>query len=138
MITAILNLNDICMKKTYPAAIAALFLVITLIRCSSGGSDPLPPTLTSVEPTSGIIGDPVLITGTNLQGADKVSFGGIQSIVLSSSATSLATVVPNGVTPGVRKITTHSSAGNSNEINFEVLAIPALRLYHLRVRRMLI
>ena len=112
------------MKKTYPAVIACLLVVITFINCN-GNSDPLPPKLTSVEPTRGVIGDPVLLTGTNLQGADKVSFGGTQSLVLSSSSTSLATVVPNGVTAGVRKIITHTNAGNSNEIDFEVLAIPA-------------
>src|SRR6478735_940122 len=98
------------MRKTYPAAIACLFLIITLMKCKPG-SEPLPPIISWVEPASGIIGDPVLLTGTNLSGADKVSFGGVQSIVLSSSATSLATVVPNGVTAGVRKITTHSSSG---------------------------
>jgi hypothetical protein len=114
------------MRKTYPAAIACLFLLITLITCKkSSDPDPVPASLSSVEPTSGIPGDPVLIKGTNLQDADKVSFGNVESLVLSSSSTSLATVVPNGLTAGVRKIIIHSSAGNSNELDFEVFAVPA-------------
>jgi hypothetical protein len=113
------------MRKTYPAGIACLVLLITLITCSkSSDPDPVPASLSSVEPTSGIIGDPVLIKGTNLLDAERVTFGNVESIVLSASATSLATVVPNGVTAGVKKITIHSSAGKSNEIDFEVLAIP--------------
>lgn len=101
-----------------------LLLSLTLIypHCKKNKVDP--PSLTSVSPVVGIIGDPVIIQGANLQNADKVTFSGKQSALVQISNTSITTVVPEGATIGANKIVVSNSGGSSNELAFEVAATP--------------
>lgn len=103
-----------------------LVLSLTLIypQCKKDKVDP--PSITSVSPVAGIVGDPVTITGSNLQNADKVTFGGKQSALVQISNTSITTVVPVGTTIGMNKITVYNSGGSSNELDFEVLETPEI------------
>lgn len=106
-----------------------LLLVILFFHCSKTGqttTPPTPPILNSVSPVNGISGDAVILTGTNLNNADKISFSGIVSTIVQNSGTSITTVVPPGATVGASKITVHNTGGTSNELPFEVLKTPLI------------
>lgn len=62
---------------------------------------PQPPTITSFTPTSGVVGTPVTITGTNFNTTPAnniVFFGATRAIVSTSTTTSLTVTVPVGAT----------------------------------------
>ncbi|HXJ06004.1 MAG TPA: IPT/TIG domain-containing protein [Candidatus Acidoferrum sp.] len=62
-----------------------------------------PPSLTSLNPTSGVIGTSVTISGANFgatQGTSVVTFNGITAAPTSWSATTINAPVPNGATTG--------------------------------------
>ena len=73
------------------------------------------PSITSLNPTSGLIGTSVTITGTNFgasQGPSTVTFNGIATSPTSWSATSIAAPVPNGATTGNVIVTVSGVASN--------------------------
>ena len=110
----------------YPKAIF-LFLLLALLymQCGKGSKAVInTPALDGVQPASGIIGDPVTVSGRNLQNADRITFNGVASNIVQSTASSITTVVPPGVSPGINKIAAHTSGGGSNELQFEVIKTP--------------
>jgi hypothetical protein len=81
------------------------------------------PTITSLSVTSGAVGTPVTITGTNFgaaQGTSAVKFNGTAATPTSWSATSIAVDVPSGATTGNVVVTVGGQA--SNGITFTVTA----------------
>jgi IPT/TIG domain len=81
------------------------------------------PTITNLNPTSGMVGTPVTITGTNLgatQGTSTLTFNGIAAAPSSWSATSIVAPVPTGATTGNVVVTVGGVA--SNGVNFTVAA----------------
>ncbi len=103
--------------KTSPNSLL-LFLAVTLITgissgCSeeSGGVDPEPaplPTISSIDPTSGMVGDEVTITGTNFSSTtseNTVTFNGITASVETASPTQLVVKVPENATNGPVAVT---------------------------------
>src|SRR6202035_1674410 len=68
------------------------------------GINPSGPSISSVSPTSGLVGTAVTITGTNFgatQGSSTVTFNGTSVGTPSSwSATSIAVVVPSSASSG--------------------------------------
>ena len=83
------------------------------------------PTLTSISPTSGLVGSTVTLNGTNLSGATSVSFNGTtQTTISSNTATSLTVVIPAGSTSG--NVTVTTPGGTSNGVAFMVLVAPTL------------
>ncbi|WP_121811793.1 IPT/TIG domain-containing protein [Mucilaginibacter kameinonensis] len=77
-----------------------------------------PPTLTSISPTSGTVGTPITITGTNLTGTTDVRF-------MSSPATSFTVNSPTSITAvvgagssGTVYITTPAGTANINGFTF--------------------
>ncbi|QKG53179.1 beta strand repeat-containing protein [Hymenobacter sp. BRD67] len=79
----------------------------------------LPPTLTSLNPTSGPIGTSVTLTGTNFTGATGVSFNGTAATTFSvTNVTTATATVPAGATTGNVTITT--GGGTSNGVTFTV------------------
>jgi IPT/TIG domain len=91
----------------------------------TGGSAP---NIASLNPTSGVIGTSVTITGTNFgasQGTSTVSFNGTLASTASSwSATSITVLVPAGATTGSVMVTVGGVA--SNGVNFTVTAPPSI------------
>ncbi len=86
-----------------------------------GEAPPIPaPTIASFTPTSGPIGTPVTITGTNFSTVDAENgvtfFNNKPALVSGSSLTTINTSVPTATTTGVIKVTvacvTVSSTGN--------------------------
>ena len=86
---------------TVPAGAATGTVVVTVGGLASNGVNfTVPaPAITSLNPTSGLAGAAVTITGTNFgttQGASTVKFNGTTATVTSWSNTSIAVTVPSG------------------------------------------
>ena len=82
----------------------------------------VPPTISSLSQTSGVVGTPVTIAGINFgasQGTSTVTFNGTAATISNWSATSIAAVVPSGATTGNVVVTVNGSA--SNGVPFTVL-----------------
>ena len=71
-------------------------------------------------PTSGKVGAPVIILGTNLTGATSVTFNGTAATFKIVSASEITTTVPAGATTGPVQVTTPSGTLTSN-VNFRVI-----------------
>ena len=79
------------------------------------------PSITSLSPTSGAVGAPVTVTGTNFgatQGTGTVKFNGTTASITSWSATSIKVTVPSGATTG--NVVVFASGVNSNGVAFTV------------------
>lgn len=84
---------------------------------------PTSPTISSINPTSGLVGSSVVITGTNfspLLANNTVRFNGVQATVTNASSTSLTVTVPPGATTGFITVTVGGLNGNSGS-NFTVI-----------------
>jgi subtilisin-like proprotein convertase family protein len=81
------------------------------------------PTITSFNPTSGLVGTSVTITGTNFTGATAVSFNNVNApgFTVGAGGTSITVAVPNGATTGPISVTTPAGTGTS-ATNFTVQA----------------
>ena len=76
------------------------------------------PTVTSISPVSGKVGDAVTITGTNFSttpASNVVWFGGAEATVTSASATSLTATVPVGAILEPVAVTVNSRTATSDE-----------------------
>ena len=83
------------------------------------------PSITSLSPTSGAVGAPVTVTGTNFgstQGSSTVKFNGTAGTPTSWTATSIKVPVPTGATTG--NIVVFASGVNSNGESFTVVPTP--------------
>jgi hypothetical protein len=79
------------------------------------------PSITSLSPTSGVVGTSVTINGANFgatQGTSTVTFGGVAAATTSWSATSIVAPVPAGATTGNVVVTVGGAA--SNGLSFTV------------------
>jgi hypothetical protein len=79
------------------------------------------PSITSLNPTSGVVGSSVTVTGTNFgttQGTSTVKFNGTAGTPTSWSATSIVVPVPAGATTGNVVVTVGGTA--SNGVSFTV------------------
>ena len=84
------------------------------------------PSITSLSVTSGPVGTPLTITGTNFgsaQSTSTVTFNGTVATVTSWSATSIATSVPTGATTGNVVVTVNGVA--SKGVAFTVTGVSA-------------
>jgi len=72
------------------------------------------PAVTGFNPTSGSVGTSVVISGSALTGASKVSFGGVAATEFTvNSATQITATVPTGAVTGKVAVTTPSGTGVS-------------------------
>jgi|GEM_PF-790024 len=90
------------------------------VNLTGTGTTP-PPTLTSLNPTSGPVGTALTITGTYLSPATRVAFNGFSTTAITSNnGTQLVLNVPSGATTG--NVTVTTPAGTSNGLLFTVTA----------------
>ncbi|MFI2186663.1 IPT/TIG domain-containing protein [Streptomyces sioyaensis] len=85
----------------------------------------LPPTITSVLPTSGTAGDQITVNGTNFVGVITVTFTDSTAATATAvfapvSDTQLVATVPPGLATGLGSITVHSCGGDSNAQAFTI------------------
>jgi hypothetical protein len=86
-----------------------------------------PPTLTSLTITTGPVGTPLTVIGTNFgatQGTSVLTFNGIVATPTSWSATSIGTTVPVGATTGPVHVVVLGQT--SNNLTFTVTVAPVL------------
>jgi YD repeat-containing protein len=79
------------------------------------------PSISTLSPSSGTVGTPVTITGTNFgssQGNGTVTFSGVPAAVTNWSATSIQTTVPSSA--GTGNVIVFASGVNSNSKTFAV------------------
>lgn len=87
---------------------------------------PQSPTITSFNPTSGTVGQSVLITGTKFTGTTNVSFNNVAATAFSvNSSTQITVMVPAGASTGVLKVTTPSGTATSSG-SFTVTPSPVI------------
>ncbi len=72
------------------------------------------------QPTSGKVGAPVIILGTNLTDSNSVTFNGTAAAFNVVSASEITTTVPAGATTGPVQVTTPSGVLTST-VNFQVI-----------------
>jgi len=92
-----------------------------LASFKAGGAGSTPPSITSLNPTSALVGTSVTITGANFgatQGTSAVKFNGTAATPTSCSATSIVAPVPSGATTGSVAVTVGGVA--SNGVTFTV------------------
>jgi hypothetical protein len=112
----------------YYFVLFALLAVACTGGCASniGGNNSLPAaSVLSLNPTSGLVGAVVTITGTNFgatQGGSTVTFNGTTAAVTSWSATSIGVTVPSGATTGNVVVTVGGKA--SSGVAFTVTVPP--------------
>jgi hypothetical protein len=105
-------------------------VVVTINGVASSGVNftVLPtPNIASLSPTSGPVGTPVTISGTNFgatPGTSTITFNGTTATPTSWSATSIIVPVPNGATTGNVLVTVNGVA--SNGVSFTVFLIPGI------------
>jgi YD repeat-containing protein len=83
------------------------------------------PAIASLNPTSGAVGAPITITGSNFgatQSSGTVKFNGTPGIVTSWGTTGIVATVPSGATSG--NVVVFASGVNSNGVNFTVVPAP--------------
>jgi hypothetical protein len=77
-------------------------------------SPPPPPTISGFSPSSGSVGTPVTISGTNLTSASAVSFNGTSATSFTvNSDTQLSASVPSGASSGPISVTTAGGSATS-------------------------
>src|ERR1700730_5210548 len=112
------------MLRNKPIKILLLAFMLLFLYC--GQAHAQAPTITSLSPTSGVVGSSVTITGTNFGstqgGSSTVKFNGTTATPTSWSATSIVAPVPGGATTGNVVATVSSVA--SNGVNFTVTTLP--------------
>jgi hypothetical protein len=73
---------------------------------SGGHVSKVPPTITSFKPQSGAVGGYVIIKGTNLSGATRVTVGGVPATIVKDKPRRLRINIPAGAKTGKIEITT--------------------------------
>jgi RHS repeat-associated protein len=103
-----------------------LILAISFMLLCCGRAQAQAPTITGIAPTSGPVGAPVTITGTNFgasQGSSTVSLNGTSAVATSWSNTTIAAVVPTGASTGTFTVTVNGQQASSS--TFTVTALPS-------------
>ena len=116
---------------TVPVGATTGEVTVTTNSLTSAGylftvTEPVIPTITSIDPTSGKVGTEVTITGTDFSttpAENAVSFNGTAATVTESTATSITTSVPAGATTGNVTVTVD---GESNFVLFTVFTSSTL------------
>ena len=83
------------------------------------------PTLASLSPTSGDIGDSITLTGTNFTSVSAVRFNGLNASYTVDSLTSIRATVPVAATTGVVTVVTSRGTATSADV-FTVVRNPVL------------
>lgn len=112
-------------KFTLPAGITAGDIAVVIKNVTANNTDPqkatITPqpatvpaaTITAINPTSGKVGDAVIITGTNFSATateDLVKFNGVATTVTAATTTSLTVTVPATATTGTITLSVKSAA----------------------------
>src|SRR5271157_678146 len=129
-VTTVTSWGATSIVATVPTGATTGSVVVTVSGVASNGKSftvVAAPGITSLSPTSGAVGAPVTITGTNFgstQGTSTVKFNGTSATVTSWGASSIKVTVPTGATTG--NVVVHASGVDSNGAAFTVLPTPSI------------
>ncbi len=100
--------SDVQITTTVPfgATTGAITVINTVGSFTTPTNFIVTPDIISFNPTSGYVGDDVILTGTNFTGATDVSFNGVSATFTVDSYSQVTTTVPVGATTGFITITT--------------------------------
>lgn len=102
---------------------ALVFLVLATLVASVSPATGQVPSISSLSPSSGPVGQAVTIAGTNFgasQGTSTIAFNGVAASVTSWSDTSIGVTVPSLATTGPVIVTTSAGASNA-----QVFVVPS-------------
>jgi len=127
----IISTTTLAITTTVPDGATSGNVTVTTNDMTSEGfpftvTEPVIPTISSIDPVSGKVGTVVVITGTNFSttpNENTVSFNGTEATVTASTATTVTTSVPAGATTGNVTVTVD---GESNGILFTVVESKSL------------
>ena len=117
------------LKYTKPV-LTVLFLLAIILSCARSALS-AGPSITSLSPTSGLVGSFVTIAGANFgssQGSSTATFNGVVANTTSWSNTSIVAQVPTGATTGPVVVTV--SSVSSGGVNFTVGQSAATYIYN--------
>ncbi|MEP4531525.1 MAG: IPT/TIG domain-containing protein [Cyclobacteriaceae bacterium] len=114
------------LTRFFALSMAVIFtsFVISCNDDDKGNGTPIP-AVTSVSPVSGMAGDEITISGSNLAEATAVHFGTISASIVSNSDTEIIATVPEGATTGKVSVTTAGGVGISPS-DFTVIVVGAV------------
>jgi hypothetical protein len=78
-----------------------------------GAADAGQPSIDRFEPTTGTVGDEVVISGSGFTGASEVQIGGVSASITTTSDNELRAIVPQGATTGPIAVTVGKAAVTS-------------------------
>lgn len=110
--------SDTYLTATLPATATTGFVTVTTPdgTLTSNRKFFAVPTITGIAPTSGPVGTPVTITGNNLRGATKVTFGGVKATSFTATDTQVTANVPTGAKTGKIQVTTAGGTATSASV----------------------
>lgn len=84
----------------------------------------LPPTITQITPLTGAVGEIVTISGTNFNDySTRVTVGGVDAYVYSSSSSSLSLYIPDGLPAGAHQVKIQTGVHTiTSSTNFTVIS----------------
>lgn len=93
--------------------------IAAVLRNKVDGQTSLPPVITGFSPSTGAVGDNIIITGTGFSSASAVTFNGIAASFVVNSANQITAKVPTNSTSGPISVTIPTGTGLSSS-NFTV------------------
>lgn len=121
------HLDSVCVWAKAYIRLVPLGLALFLVGCGSSSKISLVtlsgPNISSISPTSGVVGTSVTISGSNFgssQGTSTVTFNGTAASVATWTDSAIVTKVPSGTSSGQVIVTVGGTA--SNGVNFTVVA----------------
>lgn len=120
--SSITQWNSTQIQAVVPATASTGNVVVTVGgEASNGLAFTVLPTITTLSPTSGVVGAAITINGSGFggsQGSSTVTFNGTAAVPVSWSTTQVVAQVPNGTTSGNVVVTV--GGNSSNGVNFTV------------------
>ncbi|MHB1461741.1 MAG: SUMF1/EgtB/PvdO family nonheme iron enzyme [Armatimonadota bacterium] len=103
--------------------ISTVWLSVLVLLALVSSAYAAAPTISSFSPTSGQVGDEVIITGTNFTSVMAVTFNGTSANFIVQSSSSLSANVPYGATTG--KLTIYTNDGSSSSADDFTVWVPS-------------
>ena len=100
-----------------------LFSIVIFLLSAAAQASAQSPTVTSIYPSTGAVGTPVQITGTNFGTTGTVSLNGTTAVVETWNSTTITAVVPSGATSGTFSVTVSGNTAYST--TFTVTSVPS-------------
>jgi hypothetical protein len=100
-----------------------LFSIVIFLLSVAAQASAQSPTVTSIYPSTGAVGTPVQITGTNFGSTGTVSLNGIAAAVETWNSTTITALVPSGATSGTFSVTVSGKTAYST--TFTITSVPS-------------